>query len=139
MITICSYWWKLLISTIVSYFWRIRAIGGLTGFFRLLSNIHLPRFFFVCTFKHKFWTSYRSLEKKKTVQILKIQVSCALFSQSWLWFAQIGENCWFPQGSLVRNYSLGVTLTLFLIERWPEIVRGHPYKNPRWYEVFLAK
>ena len=28
---------------------------------------------------------------------------------------------------------------LFLREWWPEIVRGHQYKNPRWHEVYLAK
>ena len=73
------------------------------------------------------------------MQILKIQMSWAVFSQSWLWFAEIGVNRWFPQGSPARNYSLVVTLKLFLTEWWPEIAWGHPHTNPWWHKVFLAK
>ena len=78
-----------------------------------VSNIYFPRFVFVDTFKRKFLSSYRSLKKKKNSAYFENPGVLSLFSQLWLWFAQIGENRWFPQLSPVRHYSLGVTQNYF--------------------------
>ena len=63
---------------------------------RWLSDTQFVSIFLVSTFKRKFLTSSRSIEIE-FVNIFKIQVFWAVFSQAWLRFAHIDENCWFPQ------------------------------------------
>lgn len=137
MITIGSDWWKLLISTILSYFRRFWAFGGLTGFLRWLSNIHFPRFFFVYIFKRKLLNNYRSLEKKlcKFRKSRCLEPFLANHDYDLLKLVKIVD---FQRGHPLEIIPSGYP-KLFLREWWPEIVRGQPYKNSRWHEVFSAK
>ena len=109
MITIGSNWWQLLICTFLSYFRRFWVFGGLTGFLRWLSNIHFPRFFVIYTFKRKFLTSYRNLQKKKNE-------NSGILSPFKLIMIMICSNWWNSlnsKRSVVRYYYVGRTYNYF--------------------------